>query len=616
MGMIQSVDWEGVKKMVSDTFARGMEIAKSLFTTVKDLFTNVYRSIDFNAIKNTALSMFNTVKDLFDSLVVSFTPVFKQIVTTVQDLGVKLRPLLEQIGGLLGDLGSKIAPIFTDIAAIIARVAQVLAPLLPPIISAIGTVLGGLFDGLSGIIKIVRGLLSGDFSMIGDGITTYFGGFVDALTGMFDALGKIISGGIRALWNFLTGGTPEEAPPPKKPTAAQEAAQKQAVEESDVERKRLAERQKQAEAQKKLEEERKKTESKKQQAADKEKEAKEASIASSQKAIDDSKKVDLRAGPEAQFKQFAEQQKALNEKGKLVGMGQAPPPTPREPVKETASAVSSAGEKATTGTSLVGQPTDMNKYLKTIAMIESGGDPEAMAKTSSASGMFQFTKGTWEQMTKEMGVNYGLSDRFDPAKAEEVAAYFTSKQKGQLEKGIGREADATDLYMSHFLGAGGATKFLNAKGKDPNQSAASLDPRAASANKNIYFDKEGRERSVQEVYDLMANKVAKAGTLVDQGKIPDAVAAIGSGKGEALGGMSGQMTADKNETKTDGTVSPMAAAASVKPANNQESAESLLAQLNSNMLTLIHLTRINNELTERQIGVSRSMSGDLFSSIG
>jgi hypothetical protein len=259
----------------------------------------------------------------------------------------------------------------------------------------------------------------------------------------------------------------------------------------------------------------------------------------------------------------------------------------------------------------------MNKYLKTIAMIESGGNPEAMAKTSSASGMFQFTKGTWEQMTKEMGVNYGLSDRFDPAKAEEVAAYFTSKQKGQLEKGIGREANATDLYMSHFLGAGGATKFLTAMGKDPSQSAAALDPRAAAANKNIYYDKEGAERSVQEVYDLMAKKVGRASALVDQGKIPEAVANIGSGKGEALGGMPGPLAASKETAKPSGTVIPMSAASVTATATGpQETAESLLSQLNSNMMTLISLTRINNELTERQIGVSRSMGGDLFSNIG
>jgi hypothetical protein len=633
MGIIKSIDWESVKTMVTDIFATSMEVAKDLFTTIKDLFVSVYQSVDWKSILDSAKTIFFTVKDVFDSLVTNFTPVFQDIGRIASDIVQQLMPIFSDAGTILKELGAQIAPMFQDIGEIIKRVVEVVAPLLRPILAGVGTVFGGFFDMLGGLVKIIKGLVTGDFSTIGEGIKQFFGGFVDRIIGLFEILKGLLSGGIRALYNFLTGGVPEQ-PPPKKSTKVEEAEQKQAVEESEAERKRLAEAQKQAEAQKKLEDERKQTELKKQQAAAKEKEAKEASIASSQKAIDDSKKVDLRAGPEAQFKQFAEQQKALNEKGKLVGMGQAPPPIPREPVKETAAAVSSAGEKATTGTALVGQPTDMNKYLKTIAMIESGGNPEAMAKTSSASGMFQFTKGTWEQMTKEMGVNYGLSDRFDPAKAEEVAAYFTSKQKGQLEKGIGREANATDLYMSHFLGAGGATKFLTAMGKDPSQSAAALDPRAAAANKNIYYDKEGAERSVQEVYDLMAKKVGRASALVDQGKIPEAVANIGSGKGEALGGMPGPMAdigsgkealggmpgplaASKETAKPSGTVIPMSAASVTATATGpQETAESLLSQLNSNMMTLISLTRINNELTERQIGVSRSMGGDLFSNIG
>ena len=175
---------------------------------------------------------------------------------------------------------------------------------------------------------------------------------------------------------------------------------------------------------------------------------------------------------------------------------------------------------------------DMKKYLQSIALIESGGNTNAKAGTSSASGMFQFTEGTWKQMAKEMGKEYSLNDRFDPQKATEVAAYFSSKQQKQLEKGVGRETNNTDMYMSHFLGAGGATKFLKAKDQNANQSAAALDPKAAAANKNIYYSKEGKERTVQEVYDLMDKKVKGAESAVASGKwggkaLSGDVAAIG-----------------------------------------------------------------------------------------
>jgi hypothetical protein len=211
---------------------------------------------------------------------------------------------------------------------------------------------------------------------------------------------------------------------------------------------------------------------------------------------------------------------ANRENSKLI---EKPTATARAP----GAAPGAAGAPTATGPG----SADMASYLKTIALIESGGDPNAKAKTSSASGMFQFTEGTWKQMVKEMGKDYSLQDRFDPKKAEEVAAYFSSKQKGQLEKGIGRQASSTDLYMSHFLGAGGATKFLNAMGRDPKQSAAALDPAAAKANRNIYYDKEGRERSVEEVYALMDQKVKKAEAAVASGKVNAAVSNIGNNMG-------------------------------------------------------------------------------------
>jgi hypothetical protein len=191
----------------------------------------------------------------------------------------------------------------------------------------------------------------------------------------------------------------------------------------------------------------------------------------------------------------------------------------------------SSGKPATASGPQEGVKTDaaMAKYLQTIALIESGGDKNAKAGTSSASGMFQFVEGTWKQMTKEMGKDYSLQDRFDPKKAAEVAEYFSKKQKTQIEKSTGREAGMTDMYMAHFLGAGGAGKFLKAKDKDPSQSAAALDPAAAKANKNNYYDKTGKERTVQEVYDLMDKKVKAQSARVEQGKVNADVAAIGGG---------------------------------------------------------------------------------------
>ena len=249
----------------------------------------------------------------------------------------------------------------------------------------------------------------------------------------------------------------------------------------------------------------------------------------------------VKAAEERQKKAQAAQEKANEaadkaaERMKLAKEGKDPGAVAagkaKEEKTETSKGPEASGKPAGSSGPQEGVKTDaaMAKYLQTIALIESGGDKNAKAGTSSASGMFQFTEGTWKQMTKEMGKDYSKEDRFDPKKAAEVAEYFSKKQKAQIEKSTGREAGMTDMYMAHFLGAGGASKFLKAKDKDPTQSAAALDPAAAKANKNIYYNKEGKERSVQEVYDLMDQKVKKQSARVEQGKVNADVAAIGGG---------------------------------------------------------------------------------------
>jgi hypothetical protein len=186
-------------------------------------------------------------------------------------------------------------------------------------------------------------------------------------------------------------------------------------------------------------------------------------------------------------------------------------------------------EKAIKGAQV---PADMQKYLQATALVESGGVASAKASTSSAGGLFQFIDSTWKETVKEMGKNYTLQDKYDPQKSAEVMAYFTQKQQKRLEQGIGRKASSGDLYLAHFLGVGGAIKFLKAMMENPNLSAASLDSKAASANRSIYFDKNNSPRSLEDVYNLMTSKIARAEAALDKGRwggkpIPEAVQALG-----------------------------------------------------------------------------------------
>lgn len=173
---------------------------------------------------------------------------------------------------------------------------------------------------------------------------------------------------------------------------------------------------------------------------------------------------------------------------------------------------------------------DMKRYLQATALVESGGRPAAAAPTSSARGMFQFTEGTWKETVREMGKGYTLQDRFDPVKSAEVMSYFTQKQKGMLEKDLGGPASSADVYMAHFLGIGGASKFLREMRQNPTAVAAAQFGKEASANPSIFYDGT-RPRTFSEVYALMASKIGGAEKAVETGKwggrdLPEAVKGI------------------------------------------------------------------------------------------
>lgn len=174
-------------------------------------------------------------------------------------------------------------------------------------------------------------------------------------------------------------------------------------------------------------------------------------------------------------------------------------------------------------------------YLLAQARIESGLQPTARAGTSSAAGLYQFTADTWLETLDRHGARHGLqwaddaidrrgghavigdpsmrahvmSLRFDPDAAALMAAELARDNAGELRGVLGREPDAAELYLAHFLGAGGARSFLTALQNDPGQSAASLFPQAAGANRPIFYDN-GRARSVGEVMELMRGKVSSA----------------------------------------------------------------------------------------------------------
>lgn len=183
-------------------------------------------------------------------------------------------------------------------------------------------------------------------------------------------------------------------------------------------------------------------------------------------------------------------------------------------------------------------------YLLGQAKVESGFNASARARTSSATGLYQFIEQSWLAVMKDHGAQHGMgwaansiqrnssgrltvSDpdtrraildlRNNPEAASLMAAEHASDNKDALENSLGRAATGTDLYMAHFLGLGGAKQFLKAMQVAPDRPAASMFPAAARANRNVFFERDGSARSLSEVYERFG---AKLGAGADGGTGP------------------------------------------------------------------------------------------------
>jgi hypothetical protein len=169
-------------------------------------------------------------------------------------------------------------------------------------------------------------------------------------------------------------------------------------------------------------------------------------------------------------------------------------------------------------------------YLMALADKESSFVVEAKPSTSSAEGLFQFIAGTWLQVVKAYGPKHGraaeaaaivsakgqlsipdaeareriLNLRRAPYLSALMAAEMLKRDRARIEPKVGRNLDATDSYLAHFLGADSAGRFMALLGDKPEHSAQKVFPKAARANKSLFFAREGkkvRQLTVAEVYD-------------------------------------------------------------------------------------------------------------------
>lgn len=173
-------------------------------------------------------------------------------------------------------------------------------------------------------------------------------------------------------------------------------------------------------------------------------------------------------------------------------------------------------------------------YLYNQAKVESGLRPDAKAQTSSASGLYQFIDQSWLAALKRHGAKHGLSWaadsissngrgrltvsnpamratimnlRHEPEASALMAAETASENRSMVERATGRQANATDLYMAHFLGPQGASEFLSAMQANPDQRADRINPAAAGSNRAVFYAADGSPRTLAEVYERFSRKM-------------------------------------------------------------------------------------------------------------
>ncbi|MCJ2059164.1 transglycosylase SLT domain-containing protein [Methylobacterium sp. J-048] len=187
--------------------------------------------------------------------------------------------------------------------------------------------------------------------------------------------------------------------------------------------------------------------------------------------------------------------------------------------------------------------------LMAVADKESSFVTAVQAKTSSATGLYQFIERTWLGVVRDFGPRYGLAKeaalvtadandrpvitdaadrarvlelRRDPYLSALMAGEMLKRDAGRIAQRIGRDLTLGEVYLAHFLGADDAGEFLANVVNKPAAAAAGLLPGPARANRSIFFAAgrfvgRGRHRkpaslSVAQVHEKFEAMMSTRGT--------------------------------------------------------------------------------------------------------
>ena len=180
-------------------------------------------------------------------------------------------------------------------------------------------------------------------------------------------------------------------------------------------------------------------------------------------------------------------------------------------------------------------------YMMALADKESSLLPDSKARTSSAQGLFQFLEGTWLEVLRRYGPKHGygaeaaairrvqgrpvvadprqreaiLSLRRDPYLSALMAGEMINTHRETLSGKVARDPSFAELYMAHFLGVQGASRFVALLSDKPGQSAPAAFPRAAKANRALFFNKQEAARAKAKALSV-AEVHGRIDAMIDQ----------------------------------------------------------------------------------------------------
>lgn len=160
--------------------------------------------------------------------------------------------------------------------------------------------------------------------------------------------------------------------------------------------------------------------------------------------------------------------------------------------------------------------------LYAIANIESRLGQSTVATTSSARGMFQIVRGTWNELVNRYGDKYNIKpDDYNDDRASAImGALYLRDLAIEYKKRSGTAPTVTELYLMYLLGMRKGMLFFSKMQDDPGAPADEAFSREAKANFSVFYTKTSKgvaaPRSYLEVYRYLQGRVETVEVATDK----------------------------------------------------------------------------------------------------